>query len=1479
MTVTLVTTATIDTTGTSNAAMHEDAVIAASAAAPIREILTRLADLVGLPSNAVAKINGHAVDAGHAMSPLGGSALRDGVIVSFDIARPYQAQNVDSRSSYLELRVVGGPAAGSIYSLAMGVTLLGRDTISGVRIDDPAVSRRHAVLTVTAAGVTVYDAGSRNGTTLDGASVGAEPVLMWPGMRLRVGASTVIVAAPDDPPVTVTSTTDGRLCFNRPPRLDAPDPGAARATVAFPAELVARAPNRLPLIALLAPLVAGVALAAVMRRPEYLLFTMLSPVMIASQWVSDRLGHRKSYRADRVAYAASFSRAATDLAAAVSRDAGVRRGQAPDPAALMKTVSAPSARLWERRRDDADFLVLRLGLGTLIAAVDVTGTRSGVPIDTPPVSDVPVTVMLAAIGVLGIAGSPQATAALGRALVGQLAALHSPRDVGVVLLTEPARVMAWEWVRWLPHVRPVSDLNCQALLGLDTLSASARVAELSALITARTNIAATEGSAASSRAIVVIVDGAQVLRRTPALTHVLVHGPRVGVYAICIDDEELRLPEECGAVTLLTDAAGTRMSLRTSTGATVVDVIADGVPVAWADHLARALAPLRDDSPDRSDALPDGLRWLDVAGVGDVGAELRTSWRNAGGGTTAVLVGAATEGKFVIDIAHDGPHALIAGTTGSGKSELLQTLVASLAVANRPDDLTFVLIDYKGGAAFGACATLPHTVGMVTDLDGRLVERALISLGAELKRREALLATVGAPDIAAFRAGGGELARLVIVVDEFASLAEELPTFVGGLVGIAQRGRSLGVHLVLATQRPEGVVSADIRANTNLRICLAVMRDSESRDVIDAPDAARISRATPGRGYARTGHNELIAFQSGRIGGRSTAADEGEIDVRLSPFRALCEPAPARRERIANDSAETDLDRIVTACRDAARSLGITAAPSPWLPPLPDVISVAGGTPRPLTAVLGVLDVPTAQGRQPHLIDLATLGHQVIAGSARSGRTTALRTLIGSLATSTPCDALHVYAVDCSGGSLSALSALPHCGAVVSAHEPARALRLFSMLTAELDRRQATTATPGHGNVGDEGQLLPHIVVLIDGWESFTSAFEDVDAGAVIDACTRLLREGASVGLHVVVTADRAGLVGRLASIIENRLVLRLADRTDFSLIGLPVKAVPVAMPAGRGFLADSLLEVQVCILGHDSSTAAQLAALAAVATAAQLRDAGVPRSARPRRIDPLPVAITAADIEARDGPASPGSALVTLGVGGDELSAVVVDLLDAGPGFVVAGPHRSGRSTALATIADALRATGWRVVAVSPRQSILRDHASDVVESHGPELDELLGLVDGRLAVIVDDAELITDSPVAGVLDRFIRTARDAGHLVVIAGSVDELAIGFRGFLVDARRARSGILLNPRSSLDGEVLAVRLPRSTGGAAPPGRGLLVVRGSVTHLQVALPAPHSSLESAVLRNPLGQPQTVTDRVPIAAPPCIAVTLTTPSSAPV
>ncbi len=365
---------------------------------------------------------------------------------------------------------------------------------------------------------------------------------------------------------------------------------------------------------------------------------------------------------------------------------------------------------------------------------------------------------------------------------------------------------------------------------------------------------------------------------------------------ICLDDEERLLPEECQAVAVFDpDSGSPRVTLRTRRTAVPTAVLGDLVGLPVATEIARALAPLRLNRRAAADAvIPTSLRLLDALDLEppDAGV-LAARWAGTDRSTRAVI-GEMAMGPLAVDLAHDGPHGLVAGTTGSGKSELLQSLIASLAAANRPDLMNFVLIDYKGGSVFKECAELPHTVGMVTDLDGHLTERALASLAAELRRREHVLARVGARDIEGYwRAAGPEqptMARLLLVIDEFAALVEELPSFVDGLVDLARRGRSLGIHLILATQRPSGVVSAAIKTNTNLRIAMRVTDAADSTDVIDSPLAARISKAVPGRGYVRVGHEELSEFQAARIGGRRPLGGGRPIELHE---RALGGPGAA----------------------------------------------------------------------------------------------------------------------------------------------------------------------------------------------------------------------------------------------------------------------------------------------------------------------------------------------------------------------------------------------------------------------------------------------------------------------------------------------------------------------------------------------------------------------------------------------------------
>nr|BFF15348.1 hypothetical protein GCM10025699_66510 [Microbacterium flavescens] len=537
----------------------------------------------------------------------------------------------------------------------------------------------------------------------------------------------------------------------------------------------------------------------------------------------------------------------------------------------------------------------------------------------------------------------------------------------------------------------------------------------------------------------------------------------------------------------------------------------------------------------------------------------------------------------------------MAGTTGSGKSELLQSIVASLASSNTPDAMTFVLIDYKGGAAFRDLAALPHTVGVVTDLDPHLVERALDSLGAELRRREHLLADAGAKDIEDYLDPGHgsttapTLPRLVIVIDEFASLARELPDFVTGLVNIAQRGRSLGIHLILATQRPTGVVTGDIRANTNLRIALRVTDAAESTDVIDASDAAGISKANPGRAFARLGAGALLPFQAGRVGGRAPGA-VAPVARRLwgavVETGSLGHPPPGPPEEARVDRAdETDLVQLVAAIAAAEVDRGGAPPHRPWLDALPDAVTLeeirrqgldTGGPratadePGALAPLLfGLEDHPDRQSRAAAVLDLDLDGHLFIAGSARSGRSQALRALAASIASGTSAADVHLYGLDCGSGALLPLVQLPHAGAVVQRTEIERTRRLLARLVRECHRRQEILASGGHAGVVEQrrgaavAERLPHLVLLIDRWEGFVSALGELDGGHLVDQVTSLLREGASVGLHLVVTGDRQLITGRFSTLVDRKVILRLADRSDYALAGLDPGECPTTSRTG----------------------------------------------------------------------------------------------------------------------------------------------------------------------------------------------------------------------------------------------------------------------------------------------------------------------------
>ena len=1376
------------------------------------------------------------------------------------------------------LHVVSGPGAGGVHGLPDGDIVVG--SAGGIRLDDPELARRHLELHTGPAGVVVTDLTHRSddragapgslGVTAAGGRALAGPTAVGAADLIAVGRSLLAVLPTAASDAAVTDGPDLTRAVNRPPRLR---PARTVSTLELPTPATAPESRKLAVLPLVLPLLLGVAMAFLLN-PLFLLFTLLSPLLALSSWWSDRRQGRTSGAKVAAAFAETTERVQRESARLALVETLARRAAYPDAAELGLVAAGPGRRVWERRRADDDSLVLRVGSGPAEAeTVRLTGPATLPRPEQPQLVDVPVTVPLREVGVLGVAGPREQACALARWLVGQAAVLHSPRDLSVQLLVDPATPAGevasdWAWLRWLPHAAPAFGQDCPVVVGATVDALTARIAELTALVAARTAAAQDVRAQLTARRqpdVLVVLDGARSLRSLAGMAVVLRDGPAVGVYLLCVDEQEELLPEECQAVATCQGSA--RLTLRRSGEPTQAQVRADLVGSAWAEAVARGLAPLRDAGSDQGEGqVPQTARLLEVLGLPEPTA---ADIRGRMGRTTSAVVGVGADGPFALDLRRDGPHTLIAGTTGSGKSELLQTLVASLAVANRPDAMNFVLVDYKGGAAFKDCARLPHTVGMVTDLDGHLVERALASLTAELKTREGLLADAGAKDLEDYWDTGATLPRLVIVIDEFASLVEELPDFVRGLVGIAQRGRSLGVHLVLATQRPSGVVSPEIRANTNLRIALRVTDATESLDVLDSPEAATIAKATPGRAYARTGHTALTAFQSARVGGRTPGAalaHRPPIEAVLLPWAQVGDAIPpVSRVESEPDADQTDLRALVLAVQQAC--LDLPPGRTPWLDPLPTSLTLAEvrrATPPPASGlplvVFGLEDLPAAQTRAVAALDLERGGHLVVAGAARSGRSTLLRTLGTSLAaTVAPADA-HLYAIDCGTGALLPLADLPHCGAVVTRTQVDRADRLLTRLSAEVARRQELLAERGFADVAEQrlssADPLPYLVLLVDRWEGFTGAFEEVDNGRLTDTFLRLLREGLGAGLRVVVTGDRSVLLGKVASAVEDVLVLRLADRSDYALAGLSPRVLPEVVTDGRAFRGNVGTQVQVALLVDDPSGAAQAAAVAELAEHWRGRRVG---GRLPFRVEVLPSRITAADAaalapppvtngqvaaaRAEGDPASGASVSwqISVGVGGDELALQTVDLSVDGPGFTVAGPQRSGRSTALLGATRSLLTAGTEVVILAPRPSPLRDLVGSpgvllVATTAEPDVADVVAALNaatGPLVVVVDDAELLLGAEVADLLQQILREGRDHGHVVLVGGTTSELAATFRGFTADARKSRSGLLLSPASHLDGDLLGVRLARSAAFTGPAGRGLLVRGGAAQLVQVPL----------------------------------------------
>ncbi|HEY0410448.1 MAG TPA: type VII secretion protein EccCa, partial [Candidatus Dormibacteraeota bacterium] len=750
-------------------------------------------------------------------------------------------------------------------------------------------------------------------------------------------------------------------------------------------------------------------------------------------------------------------------------------------------------RLWERRPDDADFLTLRLGTGRVpMTRRPTLDDGSGSLQEPDPICAAaagrlvrrwtsadgqPLTVDLRGAASVAVRGPRDAALALVRAMLAQAAAWHAPDDLLIAIAASGPRLDEWEWCKWLPHAQDVDladETGPGRLLGR-TFEEFERAAHQ--------EVSARRGSRSDGRNphLLVVVDG---LTGDPRLGGMLAGAP-AGVTAVHVVE---RPHEEPGEVTgrVILDAGG---GVTVATGALSLEGRADRLAAGPAQALARLLAPLRLSAGSAGRALGRTVEVTDLLGLGDVATlDPAVSWRpRTVGDFLNVPFGVGPLGEPVrLDLKESalgghGPHGLLIGATGSGKSELLRTLLVALAATHPPELLAMVLADFKGGAAFAGLSGLPHVAGIITNLSAEmgLVERMRAALIGEQQRRQEMLAAAGnlanIREYQALRARGRTdlepLPNLLVVIDEFSELIAQHPDFVDVFVGIGRLGRSLGVHLLFSSQRLEEGRLRGLDSHLSYRLGLRTFSALDSRSVLGVPDAYELP-PIPGSGYLKVDTSVWQRFKAALVSGPYRAPHEVAEDRRPKPvpFAAVTTEDAGGAEsavRPEDSTGPSVLDVIVDRLRDGAPRVHQV-----WVSPLPASIGlgsllgpVEAHPVRGLVAVdwpgigrlqvaLGLVDRPVEQRTDILVHDFSgAAGQLAVVGGPQSGKSTLLRTLVGSLALSHAPTEVQVYGVDLGGGGLRALAGLPHVGTVADRLEPELARRVIGEVHGQLRRR------------------------------------------------------------------------------------------------------------------------------------------------------------------------------------------------------------------------------------------------------------------------------------------------------------------------------------------------------------------------------------------------------------------------------------------
>lgn len=864
-------------------------------------------------------------------------------------------------------------------------------------------------------------------------------------------------------------------------------------------------------------------------------------------------------------------------------------------------------RLWERTPLNKDFLMVRLGSGSCQSTFKISvPKREFKPIDDPiaekpyelyeqykEINNVPVMMSLKDLGSIGVIGNQSNIEDFISSTTIDITAHHYSEEVKLVYIINELYYNNLNWIKWLPHtwsddkkIRYISDRK---------ESSHEIMKILYKMLQEREECIKSNKDAVFASHYVIYITDRKMIENEPIIQYIG-REKYLGVTFIFLYEYIEYLPKECNAIITMKDNGVGNLQY-TNKSEEIIDFKYEKLTYDQYDDYAKALSPVYIQDSFSEDSLKKSITLFELYNIKRAEQlKLDKNWSNNLIYKSMAAPLGVKHGDEVINLdlheKYHGPHGLVAGTTGSGKSEILQSYVASMAINFHPHDVAFIVIDFKGGGMANQFRDLPHMIGAITNIDGNQIYRSLRSIDAELKKRQRVLAEYDVNHIdeyiKLYKSGLAKnpMPHLIIIVDEFAELRSEHPDFMAKLISTARIGRSLGVHLILATQKPAGVVDNQIWSNSKFKLCLKVQDKQDSNEVLKSPLAADI--VDPGRAYIQVGNNEIFElFQSAWSGAR--AAEEDEVNKRdFEINRVMLDGRRIKvystKDNLSSEFNQTELENVISYINNYCKYNRIEKVQGLWLPPLEsqiylDELLEGYDNDEWMSIIIGKLDDPDNQIQQSLEINLGNSGHLMIIGSPSSGKTTLLQTIITALMKNYTPNEVNIYVLDFGSRILKTFEQAPHIGGVVTSDDEEKMKNFINFIMKEIKYRKDLFSSVGVTSLQSYRQFtgvnIPQIVICIDNYAAFVEYFDSYQ-----DSINSISRDGVNVGVNLVVTANQSGAIRyKMAANFGQRIVLNCNDKLEYSSVIEGCKMQPTNVE-GRGLISidKRVLEFQVAL-------------------------------------------------------------------------------------------------------------------------------------------------------------------------------------------------------------------------------------------------------------------------------------------------------------